>query len=81
MRHDAGHGHGQRFVKIDHRLAIFQERVDELGRNEEAFEYLDKSLVLRRNLEHAKRDPNLEALRKFPEFNRIIAEAEGRLNE
>ncbi len=53
----------------------------ELGRYDEAFEYLKKSLVRRRNLKHAKTDPNLAALRDFPEFSRIIAEAEERLSE
>lgn len=55
--------------------------LSELGRYEEAFEYLKKSLVLQRNLEHAKIDPNLAPLRDFPEFGRIIADAEKHSNE
>ena len=53
--------------------------LSELGRYNEAFEYLEKSLVLRRNLEYAKTDHNLAPLREYPEFGRIIAEAEKRL--
>ncbi|MCP4229821.1 MAG: hypothetical protein GY771_06695 [bacterium] len=52
----------------------------ELARNEEALQYLEKSLTLLRNLEAAKSDPNLDSLREYPEFDRIIAEAEVRLD-
>ena len=55
--------------------------LSELGRYEESIEYLEKSMVLRRNLECAKTDPNLDALREYPEYRRIIAEAEKRLSK
>lgn len=67
----------------DYSLAIYNAAcaLVDLCRYEEAFEYLEKSLVLRRVLEHAKTDASLEPLRKCPEYDRIISEAEEKLNE